>query len=131
MIFPLPATCSPAAQVLDDTAGAYAEHRNLPLAQRLIAAMVAGEAAGGDKRGKQSAALVIYGKEEWSELDLRVDDHVNPLAELARLEAVSREQWVHFRPVLPTRENPGGISDRSAIEAHIQASIAAANTGTR
>ena len=118
-------------QVLDDTASAYAEHRNLPLAQRLIAAMVAGEAAGGDKRGKQSAALVIYGKEEWSELDLRVDDHVNPLAELGRLEAVSREQWVHFRPVLPTRENPGGISDRSAIEAHIQASIAAANTGTR
>ena len=119
------------AQVLDDTAGAYAEHKDLPFAQRLIAAMVAGEAAGGDKRGKQSAALVIYGKEEWSELDLRVDDHADPLAELARLEAVSREHWVHFRSVLPTRKNPGGISDRSAIDAEIEASIAAARAGVR
>jgi uncharacterized Ntn-hydrolase superfamily protein len=42
------------AQVLDHTAGAYAEHKALPFAQRLIAAMAAGEAAGGDKRGRQS-----------------------------------------------------------------------------
>jgi uncharacterized Ntn-hydrolase superfamily protein len=119
------------AQVLDDTAGAYGEYRSLPFAQRLIAAMVAGEAAGGDKRGKQSATLVIYGKNEWSELDLRVDDHPDPLAELARLESVSREQWVHFRSVLPTRNNPGGISDRAAIDAHIEASIAAARAGAR
>ena len=48
--------------------------------------MRAGEAAGGDKRGKQSAALLIYGEEEWSDLDLRVDDHADPLAELERLE---------------------------------------------
>jgi uncharacterized Ntn-hydrolase superfamily protein len=123
------------AQVLDDTAGAYIHCNRLPFAQRLIAALVAGEAAGGDKRGKQSAALVIYGKEEWSELDLRVDDHADPLAELTRLEAVSRERWVHFRAVLPTRSNPGGISDRDAIdatiEASIEASIMAANKGAR
>jgi len=80
--FPLPATCWRRAQVLDDTAGAYAEYKALPFAQRLIAAMVIGEAAGGDKRGKQSAALLIYGEEEWSDLDLRVDDHTDPLAEL-------------------------------------------------
>src|SRR6266704_6517611 len=44
--------------VLDDTAKAYAAaNENLPFAQRLIAAMQSGEAAGGDKRGKQSAAL--------------------------------------------------------------------------
>ena len=49
--------------------------------------MRAGEAAGGDKRGKQSAALLIYGEDEWSDLDLRVDDHPEPLAELERLEA--------------------------------------------
>ena len=41
--------------------------KTLPFAQRLIAAMQAGEAAGGDKRGKQSAALLIYGEEEWSD----------------------------------------------------------------
>ena len=62
-------------RVLDDTAAAYLANAALPFPRRLIAAMRAGEAAGGDKRGKQSAALLIYGEEEWSDLDLRVDDH--------------------------------------------------------
>jgi uncharacterized Ntn-hydrolase superfamily protein len=110
--------------VLDDTAKAYAANGTLPFARRLIAAMKAGEAAGGDKRGKQSAALLIHGKEEWSALDLRVDDHADPLAELERLEAVSRERWVHFRKFLPTRKNPAGITDRATIDAAIAADIA-------
>lgn len=112
------------ARVLDDTAQAYTSNENLPFAQRLIAAMRAGEAAGGDKRGKQSATLLIHGDEEWSALDLRVDDHTDPLAELERLEAVSRERWVHFRPFLPTRKNPAGITDRAAIDAGVEAGIA-------
>ncbi|MDO8401269.1 MAG: DUF1028 domain-containing protein [Bradyrhizobium sp.] len=112
------------ARVLDDTAKAYTANENLPFAQRLIAAMRAGEAAGGDKRGKQSAALLIHGDEEWSALDLRVDDHTDPLAELERLEAVSRERWVHFRPFLPTRKNPAGITDRETIDAGVEAGIA-------
>ena len=86
--------------------------------------MRAGEAAGGDKRGKQSAALLIHDTEEWSALDLRVDDHADPLAELARLESVSRERWVQFRKFLPTRENPAGITDRATIEAGIAAASA-------
>ena len=112
------------AAVLDDTAKAYAANAGLPFAQRLIAAMKAGEAAGGDKRGRQSAALVIQGEEEWSDLDLRVDDHTDPLAELDRLEQVSRERWVHFRPFLPTRRNPAGITDRAVIDATIEAAMA-------
>ena len=113
------------AAVLDDTAAAFVANAKLPFAQRLIAAMHAGEAAGGDKRGKQSAALLIHGSEEWSDLDLRVDDHTDPLRELERLEAVSRERWVHFRPFLPTRKNPGGITDRNIIGASVEAAIAA------
>jgi uncharacterized Ntn-hydrolase superfamily protein len=112
------------ARVLDDTAKAFAAHEKLPFAQRLIAAMKAGEAAGGDKRGKQSAALLIHGEEEWSNLDLRVDDHTDPLAELERLEQVSRERWVHFRQFLPTRKNPAGVTDRAVIDASVQAAIA-------
>jgi uncharacterized Ntn-hydrolase superfamily protein len=108
------------AGVLDETAQAYTANDNLPFAQRLIAAMGAGEAAGGDKRGRQSAALLIYGEDEWSALDLRVDDHIDPLCELARLEQVSRERWVHFRQVLPTRKNPAGITDRATIDARIE-----------
>lgn len=112
------------ARVLDDTAKAYAANTALPFAQRLIAAMHAGEAAGGDKRGKQSAALLIYRDEEWSDLDLRVDDHTDPLGELERLEAVSRERWVHFRKFLPTRQDPAGVTDRQTIDVDIEAAIA-------
>jgi len=112
------------AGVLDGTAKAYAANKDLPFARRLLAAMRAGEAAGGDKRGKQSAALLIHDTEEWSALDLRVDDHDDPLSELERLERVSRERWVHFRQFLPTRQNPAGITDRATIDAGIEAAIA-------
>jgi uncharacterized Ntn-hydrolase superfamily protein len=113
-----------APRVLDDTAAAYMANETLPFAQRLIAAMRSGEAAGGDKRGRQSAALLIYGDEEWSELDLRVDDHADPLGEIERLEQVSRERWVHFRQFVPTRTNPAGVTDRKIIDATIEAAIA-------
>jgi uncharacterized Ntn-hydrolase superfamily protein len=112
------------ARVLDDTAAAYIANQSLPFARRLISAMRAGEAAGGDRRGKQSATLLIFGDEEWPDLDLRVDDHADPLAELERLEAVSRERWVHFRQYLPSRSNPAGITDRAIIDAGIDAATA-------
>src|SRR5215469_10677321 len=70
------------ARVIDDTAASYAASRGKPFAERLIRALEAGEAAGGDKRGKQAAALLIYTTEAYPVLDLRVDDHADPLAEL-------------------------------------------------
>jgi uncharacterized Ntn-hydrolase superfamily protein len=110
--------------VLDETAKAYVAEPGLPFARRLLAAMHAGEFAGGDKRGRQSAALLIHEREEWPALDLRVDDHVDPLAELVRLERVSRERWVHFRQFLPTRADPAGVTDRATIDASIEAAPA-------
>jgi len=110
--------------VIQETAKTYAANAAMPFARRLIAAFKAGEAAGGDKRGKQSAALLIYGEEEWPDLDLRVDDHTDPLAELERLEAVSRERWVHFAKFLPSKRNPVGIIDRAQLEAGIAAALA-------
>lgn len=112
------------ARVLDDTAEAYVASKKLPFARRLITAMLAGEAGGGDRRGKQSAALLIYEREEWSALDLRVDDNLDPLRELERLERVSSERWVHFRNFLPTRDNPAGITDRAIIDAGIEKAAA-------
>jgi len=85
----------------------------------------AGEAAGGDKRGKQSAALLIHGEEDWPDLDLRVDDHADPLAELERLERVSRERFVHFARFLPSKRDPVGITDRDIIEYEVAAALAA------
>ncbi len=113
-------------RVLDDTATTYLVHATSPFPRRLIAAMRAGEAAGGDKRGKQSAALLIYGEEDWSDLDLRVDDHAEPLVELERLERISRDRWMSFRRCLPSRRDPVGITDRSLIEQEIARTLAAA-----
>jgi uncharacterized Ntn-hydrolase superfamily protein len=119
-------------QVLDDTAAAYERLADLPFAQRLVQAMRAGEAAGGDKRGRQSAALRIHTDQEYPALDLRVDDHDDPLAELERLEAVSRERFVHFARFFATREAPGGVWDRAVIEAGVGAATrAAAGTPSR
>jgi uncharacterized Ntn-hydrolase superfamily protein len=111
--------------VIAQTAEAYVANAALPFARRLIAAMKAGEAAGGDKRGKQSVAVLIYGEEEWPDLDLRVDDDVDPLPELERLEKVSRERWVHFAKFLPSQKNPHGELDRAKIDAGIAAALAA------
>jgi uncharacterized Ntn-hydrolase superfamily protein len=64
---------------------------SLPLATRLLAALTAGDAAGGDSRGRQSAAIFVvragagYGGFDDTAVDLRVDDHAQPVLELARL----------------------------------------------
>ena len=110
--------------VLAETIRAYEAERTLPFARRLLAAMRAGEAAGGDKRGRQSAALLIHDSEDYPLYDLRVDDHVDPLAELARLEDVARQRWVHFRRQMPSRDRPSGLTDRSGLDELVAKSIA-------
>jgi uncharacterized Ntn-hydrolase superfamily protein len=110
--------------VLAETISAYERETSLPFARRLIAAMQAGEAAGGDKRGKQSAALLIHDEEDFPIYDLRVDDHAAPLDELARLEGVARERWVHFRRYMPSRREPSGLTDRGNLDELIAKSIA-------
>jgi uncharacterized Ntn-hydrolase superfamily protein len=78
-------------EVIEAIAAAYEAGADMPLACRLIAALKAGESAGGDKRGRQSAALLVHGDQEQALLDIRVDDHADPLAELERLEEVGRQ----------------------------------------
>jgi uncharacterized Ntn-hydrolase superfamily protein len=107
-------------QVISATAAAYEAASALPFAERLIAALAAGEAAGGDKRGKQGAALLIHTTEEYPALDLRVDDHVEPVQELRRLYDVSLERFQPFSACLPSRAHPAGITDRTVIEAQIE-----------
>ena len=66
-----------------------------PLARRLLEALTAGDVAGGDSRGRQSAALLVvkegagYGGLDDIAVDLRVDDHAEPIPELARLLTLS------------------------------------------
>jgi uncharacterized Ntn-hydrolase superfamily protein len=108
-------------QVLQATIDAFVANAKLPLPERLIEAMTAGEAAGGDKRGKQSAALRIHGDEDHPELDIRVDDHAEPMAELTRLYTVSLQRFQPFVACLPGRLDPVGELDRARIEARVEA----------
>jgi uncharacterized Ntn-hydrolase superfamily protein len=77
-------------EVVDAMAAAY-EAGTGTLAERLLEALAAGDAAGGDRRGRQSAAIAVvspgggYGGNDDRLVDLRVDDHRNPVPELRRL----------------------------------------------
>ena len=105
-------------RVIRETARAYEASRR-PFAERLIAALEAGEAAGGDKRGKQSAALLIHSTEDYPELSLRVDDHAEPLAELRRLYDKAHERFIPFMRCGPSKARPWGELDRARIEEEI------------
>jgi uncharacterized Ntn-hydrolase superfamily protein len=107
-------------QVLEKTVREFQKQSDAPFAERLIAALTAGEAAGGDKRGKQAAALLIHTTESYPFLDLRVDDHPEPLVELRRLYERSLERYQPFMACLPSAARPAGITDRAVIEKEIQ-----------
>ena len=106
-------------QVLEETARVFIANARRPLGERLLAAMAAGEAAGGDKRGKQSAALRIQADEDYAALDLRVDDHAEPMLELQRLYDKSFERAQPFLACLAGRHDPVGMIDRDEMETHI------------
>lgn len=105
--------------VIADTLEAYLAHPDLPFVERLLTAIEAGEAAGGDKRGTQSAALCVHRSEDYPWLDIRADDHADPLAELRRLYDVAQERFLHVAEVMPTRANFSGLTDRAPLDAAI------------
>ena len=102
--------------VIQDTLTCFLDHAQEPLIDRLLLAMEAGERAGGDKRGKQSASLIVHRGQDYPLLDIRTDDHGDPLAELRRLKAVSEERYEHFMMGVPTAENFSGLTDRTPID---------------
>ncbi len=93
-------------------AGAFQDSAAEDLAERLLLALEAGNAAGGDKRGKQSAALCVHHTEDYPWLDLRVDEHPQPVAELRRIATIARLQLLPFVEGMPKRGKPaGGLPD--------------------
>jgi uncharacterized Ntn-hydrolase superfamily protein len=96
------------AETVDALAQTFAETEGRPLADRLIACLAAAQAAGGDKRGQQSAALLVVQKDGGYAalsdvlVDLRVDDHAEPIPELRRLYGLHaalfgvtpKDEWV-------------------------------------
>ncbi len=90
--------------VVEAVFSAYEQSDHLPFADRMLAAMKKGEAAGGDKRGRQSAGLIIHRGQDFAWLDLRVDDHEDPLAELDRLLDVAKERYLYLADYFATQD---------------------------
>ena len=85
--------------VVEEMARALTANARLPFPERLMAALIAGQAAGGDSRGQQAAALLVlragggvFGQSDRA-VDLRVDDHAAPITELNRLLQLHRETF--------------------------------------
>ena len=100
-----------------ETLAAWNANDHVSLTERLMLAMEAGEEAGGDRRGRQSAAMLMTTTEDFPDLNLRVDDHSQPLLELRRLLGVWRVEGVPRLGVAPSKANPSGLTDLDAIEA--------------
>jgi uncharacterized Ntn-hydrolase superfamily protein len=92
--------------VVVEMAEAFEQASGHPLAERLLAALAAGDREGGDIRGKQAAALLVvragggYGGSNDRYVDLRVDDHADPVAELYRLYTLHAKD---FLPIVHAR----------------------------
>ncbi|MFD6568868.1 DUF1028 domain-containing protein [Micromonospora profundi] len=111
-------------EVVDALADAWLAGSALPFAERLVAALRAGDEAGGDRRGRQSAGLLVvergggYAGTSDVLVDLRVDDHPDPVAELERLLAV--------HTLLFSRPDPATLLDLSgAVAEEVSALLAA------
>lgn len=117
--------------VVRETFDTYANRSDLAVPYRLLAAMRAGEDAGGDKRGRQAAGLVIHRGQDHAYLDLRADDHADPLAELERLLDVAGERYLHVADAMPTHADFSGTTDRRPIDAAITLAEEARKTAGR
>ncbi len=98
-------------KTVEAMAQAFETYAAEELPERLLKSLEAGDATGGDYRGRQSAALLVYDKEEYPYCSLRVDEHRQPVAELRRIFELSQKQLFPFIRSLPTRENPLGTTD--------------------
>lgn len=105
-------------ETLDAMQESFLGTEGLDLPERFVQALEAGQAAGGDKRGRQSAALKVWKIEEYAYLDLRVDEHAQPVAELRRVFEVARRQLLPFVGMMPSRQDPIGGHDPE-VEAFI------------
>jgi len=99
-----------------DMVRSFRASEGLDLAERLLRAMEAGEAAGGDKRGRQSASLKVHHVEEYALLDLRVDEHPHPVAELRRVFEIAKLQLLPFVQGMPRRDAPGAAAPEAVVK---------------
>ena len=94
--------------VVAEMEAAFLSSAGQDLVERLMRVLEAGQSAGGDKRGKQSSAVKVHEREAYPWLDLRVDEHPEPVAELRRVLGISMLQLRPFVNAMPTRDGVAG-----------------------
>jgi len=101
------------------------------LPERLLRALEAGQEAGGDRRGRQSAGMQVVHTEDYPYCDLRVDDHPDPIPELRRVFELFQREWVPLLPMAPRRDDytpqwEAVIRMREMLEASLEEEAAVA-----
>lgn len=104
------------APTIEEMAKSFRSSASLDLVERLMLALEAGEAAGGDRRGRQSASLKVHHVEEYALFDLRVDEHPYPVGELRRVLKIAKLQLLPFVEGMPTRNGPGAAAPQSVVK---------------
>ncbi|WP_108658673.1 DUF1028 domain-containing protein [Acuticoccus kandeliae] len=102
--------------VIDALAATFEASEAEPLEERLMRALEAAQAVGGDKRGRQSAGLAVIGAEDYRRVDLRVDEHADPIAELRRVYEVAKAQLAPFVAGMPKRGAPPAPAPQSVVD---------------
>jgi uncharacterized Ntn-hydrolase superfamily protein len=105
--------------VVDEMARAYEESAGDLFAERLLKAVEAGQAAGGDRRGRQSAALKVVWTEDYPYIDLRVDDGADPVPELRRLWGLWQSEFMDVMDLMPSKKHPDGQFDLELLAAYL------------
>ena len=103
------------ASTIEEMAKVFRASEGLDLAERLMLAMEGGEAAGGDKRGRQSASLKVHHIEDYALFDLRVDEHAYPVGELRRVFTIAKLQLLPFVKGMPTRSSSGAAAPQAVV----------------
>ncbi|MDH0621895.1 DUF1028 domain-containing protein [Pseudomonas chengduensis] len=102
-------------QVLDAVAEAFRHAEKRPLIERLIEALAAGDRCGGDRHGESSAVIYVVDQEAYPLWDIRVDHHLDPVAELRRLHDVFAREVLPEILAMPTRDNPAGKAAEDSV----------------
>jgi uncharacterized Ntn-hydrolase superfamily protein len=110
--------------VVADMADAFDRAVGESLPERLLRALEAAQAAGGDRRGRQSAALLVHASESMPFVHLRVDDHPDPVAELRRVFALYTPDDLERALRTATTREPRPLEDIRARQAQVRESLA-------
>ncbi len=119
-----------AEEVVKAMALAFEQSADRELPERLLLALEAGQEAGGDRRGRQSAGLHVVHTEAYPCCDLRVDDHPDPIVELRRVFEVYKGEQPFWQMMLPRRNDlipnwDAVLRVRDAMEASLEEQVGA------